>query len=66
MANRTTLVIAHRLATILEVDNIIVIENGMISGQGTHQTLMKQHPLYRKFVQQQMKMKDSHSTSSLC
>ncbi|WP_313429892.1 ABC transporter ATP-binding protein [Siminovitchia terrae] len=55
MAGRTTLIIAHRLATILEADQIIVIEDGTVSGAGTHRQLMESHTLYQKLVQQQMK-----------
>jgi len=40
MKDRTTLIIAHRLATIKEVDRIFVLENGIVSESGTHQELM--------------------------
>jgi ABC-type multidrug transport system fused ATPase/permease subunit len=39
MKNRTTIIIAHRLATIRKVDKILVIENGQIAEQGTHDQL---------------------------
>ncbi|WP_343034659.1 ABC transporter ATP-binding protein [Lentilactobacillus kribbianus] len=55
MANRTTLVIAHRLSTIVDADKIIFIENGTITGQGTHQELLKDHDLYRQYVAEQFK-----------
>ncbi|RWR09665.1 ABC transporter ATP-binding protein [Siminovitchia fortis] len=55
MAGRTTLIIAHRLSTVVEADQIIVIEEGAVSGIGTHRQLMESHPLYQKLVQQQMK-----------
>ncbi|QEA46216.1 ABC transporter ATP-binding protein [Leuconostoc citreum] len=53
MANRTTLVIAHRLSTIVGADQIYFIEHGRVSGFGTHQELMSNHPLYREYVQGQ-------------
>jgi ATP-binding cassette subfamily B protein AbcA/BmrA len=53
--DRTTLVIAHRLSTVFEADQIIVLERGRITGQGTHEELLNTHPLYQKLVNQQMK-----------
>lgn len=53
MKARTTLVIAHRLSTIRGADQIIVLEKGEISGQGTHAELLENHELYAKLVQQQ-------------
>ena len=50
---RTTLVIAHRLATVRNADRIIVLENGKIVGQGTHSQLMKKSPLYSKLAKLQ-------------
>lgn len=53
MNQRTTLVIAHRLSTIRGADRIIVLENGGISGQGTHAELLEHNELYSKLVSQQ-------------
>jgi len=46
MKNRTTFVIAHRLSTIKNADRIIVIKNGHIVEDGTHQDLLAQHGEY--------------------
>ncbi|WP_058306429.1 ABC transporter ATP-binding protein [Gracilibacillus massiliensis] len=54
MEGRTTFVIAHRLATIVHADQIIFIENGEITGKGTHQQLLETHALYRSFAEQQL------------
>jgi ATP-binding cassette subfamily B protein len=48
--DKTLLVIAHRLNTIRDADNIIVIEDGKIAEAGTHDRLMANNSTYRKFV----------------
>ncbi|WP_019392219.1 ABC transporter ATP-binding protein [Priestia filamentosa] len=53
MKGRTTLIIAHRLSTVVHADQLVVIEKGEISGVGTHENLLKNHNLYQKLVQQQ-------------
>lgn len=50
---RTTLVIAHRLATVRGADRIIVVEHGKIVGIGTHAQLMKKSSLYAKLAKLQ-------------
>lgn len=54
MKGRTTLVIAHRLSTIAKADKIFFLENGKITGSGTHQELIKNHSLYAKYVKEQL------------
>lgn len=54
MRGRTTLVIAHRLSTVQHADQIIVLENGGISGLGTHKTLLQENELYERLVKQQL------------
>jgi len=55
MKGRTTLIIAHRLSTIVDADNIYFIEDGHVSGNGTHHELMASLPLYRDYVKIQFK-----------
>ena len=45
---KTLLVIAHRLSTIKDADHIIVIKNGRVEANGTHETLLDASPLYRQ------------------
>lgn len=51
MQNRTTLVIAHRLTTIVDADLILVLEGGQIVAQGTHETLLTTSESYRNMHQ---------------
>ncbi|MGL5168391.1 MAG: ABC transporter ATP-binding protein/permease [Afipia sp.] len=53
MKHRTTLVIAHRLATVLSCDRILVMENGRIVEQGTHTSLVAANGLYARLARLQ-------------
>ncbi|WP_283104664.1 ABC transporter transmembrane domain-containing protein [Shewanella olleyana] len=54
MAGRTTLIIAHRLATVINADRIIVLEKGQVVAQGTHQELMLSSDVYKEFASLQL------------
>ncbi|UYP02847.1 multidrug resistance ABC transporter ATP-binding protein/permease BmrA [Bacillus subtilis] len=56
MEGRTTIVIAHRLSTVVDADQLLFVEKGEITGRGTHHELMASHGLYRDFAEQQLKM----------
>lgn len=59
MKNRTTLVIAHRLATIMNCENIIVLEDGKITDMGKHSELYERSRLYRRFCDLQFQLDSS-------
>ena len=53
--NRTTIVIAHRLSTILNSDKIYVIDSGNVIGEGTHDELLQNSPVYKNFYEKQIR-----------
>jgi ATP-binding cassette subfamily B protein len=55
MEGRTTLVIAHRLATVLRADRIVVMENGRVVEEGTHTALIAQGGLYARLAELQFR-----------
>ncbi|VXD18687.1 ABC transporter ATP-binding protein [Marinoscillum sp. 108] len=54
MKDRTTIIIAHRLATIREVDKIYVLENGQVIESGTHAELLTEKGAYKNFIDLQL------------
>ncbi len=50
----TTLIVAQRISTILHADNIIVLDNGCVAGQGTHKELMQTCDVYRQIAMSQL------------
>jgi ATP-binding cassette subfamily B protein len=53
MKNRTTLVIAHRLATVKMVDRILVLNHGRVEAIGRHEDLIRENPLYARLAELQ-------------
>jgi ATP-binding cassette subfamily B protein len=51
---RTLIVIAHRLSTVVDSDQIIVIDHGEVVGTGTHSELIKSTPLYKNLAKHQL------------
>ena len=47
MKDRTSIVIAHRLATVIRADRIFLLDGGRIAATGTHEQLITESPLYR-------------------
>ncbi|MBF4462849.1 MULTISPECIES: ABC transporter ATP-binding protein [unclassified Rathayibacter] len=52
--NRTLLVIAHRLSTVVDSDHIVVLQKGEVVGVGTHSELVESTPLYRDLAKHQL------------
>lgn len=52
--NRTMIVIAHRLSTVVDADVIVVLDDGRVQGVGTHEELLDSVPLYRQLAETQL------------
>jgi ATP-binding cassette subfamily B protein len=53
MQGRTTLIIAHRLATVMHADRIMVFNEGKLEAQGKHEELIATSPLYKRLSELQ-------------
>jgi len=53
MKGRTTLVIAHRLSTVVDADRVVVLDHGKIVQQGDHRSLLAEEGLYKRLVEKQ-------------
>ncbi len=53
--NKTTIIIAHRLSTVLRANKIFIIENGEIAAEGNHDYLLKNSKIYKNFYNKQLK-----------
>jgi ATP-binding cassette, subfamily B, bacterial len=60
MEGRTTLVIAHRLATVRSADRILVMDKGLIVEEGTHETLLAEGGLYARLARLQFTASEEH------
>jgi ATP-binding cassette subfamily B protein len=65
MKNRTTLIIAHRLATVKNVDSIVVMDAGRVVAQGTHQQLLQSSPLYANLASLQFSAGENAEPSNI-
>ena len=65
MAGRTSFIIAHRLSTIKKADRILVIENGRITENGSHQELIKQRGHYYSLYTKQFQQEAQHEIDAL-
>ncbi|KAJ5950777.1 Multidrug resistance protein sirA [Penicillium vulpinum] len=60
--SRTTVVVAHRLSTVREADNIVVLKAGKLAEQGTHSELMQQRGEYFQLVEAQQSSEDEETS----
>jgi ATP-binding cassette subfamily B protein len=63
MRGRTTLIIAHRLSTVIGADRIIVLDGGVAVAEGTHATLVRDDPLYRRLATLQFGLHEGQGAS---
>lgn len=57
--NRTTLIIAHRLSTVIDADQILVMDKGRIVEQGNHQQLLTTNGIYAQLWEMQQREEDT-------
>ena len=61
MKNSTVIIVAQRISTILHADKILVLEDGEIVGQGTHEELMANNEVYQQIAASQLSQNDLDS-----
>jgi len=64
MKDRTTIIIAHRLATILHADSIAVLDQGRLVAQGSHRELIEISPLYKRLAELQFQEPGGHELTA--
>ncbi|KAG2184510.1 hypothetical protein INT43_000419, partial [Umbelopsis isabellina] len=64
-AERTTIVIAHKLSTIKNADNILVMADGVVLEEGTHNQLMSRHGAYHSMVQSQQHIQQDNAEKDI-
>ncbi len=61
MKGRTVIIIAHRLSTVRNADKVMVISQGSLVEEGTHQKLCEMDGIYKRLVLRQLVEKDSNN-----
>ena len=60
-ADRVTLIVAQRVSTIMNADQILVLDEGKLTGKGTHRELMEHCPTYREIVLSQLSLEEAEN-----
>ena len=58
VSNKTSLIIAHRLSTVMDADRIVIINNGEILDIGKHKSLLKSSKIYKNLYELQFKRRN--------
>ena len=54
LSDTTVIIVAQRIATVMQADTILVLDEGLLVGQGTHQELMDSCPAYQQIARSQL------------